>query len=215
MSKHLDLWNSVEKTNPNHIKKVNQRGGFTAIDAHYQIKKATSVFGPIGDGWGYDIVHDTLTVNDDIMAVADVTLWHGTPNNKYGPWRGVSEYNPLSKSGRRLDTDAPKKAATDAITKALSHLGVCADVFLGAFDGDKYEKGKEWDKQQEDQHKPITDQQRKFLQAFYSNDPGYPDKEARLASLTMACKREITSMNEMTTVEASRLIDSIKKSQEG
>ena len=45
----------------------------------------------------------------------------------------------------KLDDDAPKKAITDGLTKAISHLGFNADVFLGKFDGNKYtqnEKGK-------------------------------------------------------------------------
>lgn len=38
----------------------------------------------------------------------------------------------------RLDEDAFKKALTDALTKALSHLGFSADVFLGQFDDPDY-----------------------------------------------------------------------------
>ena len=37
-----------------------------------------------------------------------------------------------------LDDEAPKKAFTDALTKAFSHLGLSADVFLGLFDNSKY-----------------------------------------------------------------------------
>jgi uncharacterized short protein YbdD (DUF466 family) len=37
-----------------------------------------------------------------------------------------------------LDDEAPKKAMTDAMTKAFSHLGMSADVFLGKFDDSKY-----------------------------------------------------------------------------
>jgi hypothetical protein len=37
-----------------------------------------------------------------------------------------------------LDDEAPKKAMTDALTKAMSHLGVSADVFLGMHDNSKY-----------------------------------------------------------------------------
>ena len=31
---NLRIWNDVSKTDPRHTKKVNQRGGFTAISAH-------------------------------------------------------------------------------------------------------------------------------------------------------------------------------------
>lgn len=44
----------------------------------------------------------------------------------------------MANSRGAADHDAPKKALTDAITKGLSYLGFCADVFLGEFDGNKY-----------------------------------------------------------------------------
>ena len=47
-NKNLELWKSVETTDPEFTKKVNQRGGFTAIAAQSQLMKATEVFGPFG-----------------------------------------------------------------------------------------------------------------------------------------------------------------------
>ena len=127
----LRIWNAVSKTDPRHTKKVNQRGGFTAISAHYQVMSATAAFGPIGIGWGYvngePIWHDNLVV-------VPVTLWHGERGNSFGPVYGAAEW----RTGTRLDSDAAKKAATDGLTKALSQLGFNADVFLGKFDDNKY-----------------------------------------------------------------------------
>ena len=56
--------------------------------------------------------------------------WH-----EFGP---VSSVQALYKKNGGLDDEAPKKAMTDAMTKAFSHLGVSADVFLGLFDNNKY-----------------------------------------------------------------------------
>lgn len=128
---NLALWHAVEKTDPRHTKKVNQRGGFTAISAHYQVMRATEQFGPVGIGWGYvngePIWHESLVI-------VPVTIWHGDRETTFGPVFGGAEW----KNGNRLDSDAPKKAATDGLTKALSHLGFNADVFLGRFDDNKY-----------------------------------------------------------------------------
>ena len=49
---NLDLWNSVEETDLSFAKKVNQRGGYTAISPQYQLKKATEKFGSYGKGFG-------------------------------------------------------------------------------------------------------------------------------------------------------------------
>ena len=133
MSDNLRIWSQVDRTDPAHTKKVTQRGGFTAISAAYQIMRATEVFGPIGEGWGY-------TAGDPIfqegIVFVPVTLWHGKPSNFFGPMQGGAEWKD-AKSGR-LDSDAAKKATTDALTKLLSQLGFNADVFLGKFDDNKY-----------------------------------------------------------------------------
>jgi hypothetical protein len=50
----------------------------------------------------------------------------------------VSSVCALYRKDGKLDDEAPKKALTDAMTKAFSHLGVSADVFLGMFDNVKY-----------------------------------------------------------------------------
>ena len=63
----------------------------------------------------------------------------GKDTNKDFNWYGpISAVNPLYKSNNSLDDEAPKKAMTDALTKAMSHLGMSADIFLGKFDGNKY-----------------------------------------------------------------------------
>lgn len=132
MSDKMRIWDAVSKTDPKHTKKVNQRGGFTAISANYQIMRATETFGPIGVGWGYvagdPIFHDTL-------CFVPVTLWHGDRSNTFGPMLGCEEWKD---SKGRVDSDVSKKATTDALTKLLSQLGFNADVFLGLYDDNKY-----------------------------------------------------------------------------
>jgi len=128
----LRIWDAVSKTNPAYTKKVNQRGGFTAIAAHSQILEATRQFGPIGIGWGYDAGEPLF--REDLIIIP-VTIWHGNRENAFGPLYGSAEL--VSDKGR-VDHDAPKKATTDALTKGLSQLGFNADVFLGLFDDNKY-----------------------------------------------------------------------------
>lgn len=126
----MELWRSVEKTDPAHTKKVNQRGGFTSISAHYQVMRATEAFGPVGSGWGYDCGQPIFQGE---FIIIPVTVWYRDRANTFGPVYGCAEF-----TGKRPDSDAPKKAMTDALTKALSHLGFNADVFLGKFDDNKY-----------------------------------------------------------------------------
>ena len=132
MTDTMELWNKVSTTNPKNTKHVSQRGGFTSICAQSQVMEATRTFGPIGIGWGY--IASVPTFHDN-LAFVSVTLWHGDRSNTFGPLTGGAEWK--DKNGR-LDSDAPKKATTDAVTKLLSQLGFNADVFLGLFDDNKY-----------------------------------------------------------------------------
>lgn len=131
MMENMRIWDAVSKTNPANTKTVNQRGGFTAINANSQIMEATRQFGPIGIGWGYTNGDPIFQGN---LVIVPVTLWHGDRSNTFGPVFGCEEW--IVKE--RVDSDAPKKAGTDGLTKCLSQLGFNADVFLGLYDDQKY-----------------------------------------------------------------------------
>lgn len=148
----MRIWQKVDETDPSHTKKVTFGRQFTAIDAHSQVMEATRQFGPVGEGWGYNTEFGTIEIpGDRVLAYCDVTLWwaedgewegNKVPGNqrRYGPVRGSCWLvNYAVKDNKiQLDHDAFKKAMTDGITKALSHLGFNADVFLGKFDDNKY-----------------------------------------------------------------------------
>lgn len=162
MTDTMALWNAVSKTDPKHTKHVNQRGGFTAINANSQIMAATKQFGPCGIGWGYQALPPIFTPDNCI--VVPVLFWHGDRSNVFGPEYGCAEL--VSNKGHR-DTDAPKKATTDALTKLLSRLGFNADVFLGLFDDNKYvsEVGREFEHLERAAAPKITDEQQTELMA--------------------------------------------------
>ncbi|HEY6009910.1 MAG TPA: hypothetical protein VIX18_00460 [Nitrospirota bacterium] len=140
---NLRIWDAVSKTDPAHTKKVTFGRTFTSIDAHWQVMQATKQFGPVGEGWRYEVEHSTITLSPEmVLAVADVKIsWRSNDDvpRFYGPIRATCEMWSPDKSGKmRVDEDAPKKAMTDALTKGLSHLGFSADVFLGLFDDNRY-----------------------------------------------------------------------------
>ena len=97
----------------------------------------TGIFGSVGKGWSYDVNY----VYTDKNVFAEVKIKYsdaGNNNNKVFEYGPVSSVQALYKKNGGLDDEAPKKAMTDAMTKAFSHLGISADVFLGLFDNNKY-----------------------------------------------------------------------------
>ena len=131
---NLELWDSVDTTDPKYTKTVNQRGGFTAIGAQYQLKRATEHFGPMGIGFG--VREESYHKYEDVgLVLYNATFWY--------KFRGEEGTFPVQSSikynyNNRVDDDFAKKLATDALTKGLSKLGFNADVFMGMFDDNKY-----------------------------------------------------------------------------
>jgi hypothetical protein len=116
------------------------------------VKMATLQFGPIGKGWGYDIVEERL---DDTGPIFDketnailnqgkthtirLRLWYKIGEEKCSVEHfGHTKYIYKSKYGVTVDEEAPKKSLTDALKKCLSMLGFSADIFLGEYDNKHY-----------------------------------------------------------------------------
>ncbi|MDB4725988.1 hypothetical protein OAF54_01035 [bacterium] len=132
MMSKMKIWKGVEKTDPNSTKEINFGRKFTAIDAYSQIKAATEQFGPVGEGWGWEVHNVQYPPNDTV--VVHLKVWHTERLFMYD----VFGQKNLNNTKGKPDEDAFKKALTDAITKGLSYLGFNADVFLGRFEDNKY-----------------------------------------------------------------------------
>ena len=130
------IWDSFKHTDPKFTKSFNKFGkDLTTTDPMYQVMKMTDQFGPVGEGWTY-LVSYTYT-EKNVFAELKIG-WREDTNGQFNWYGPVSAVNPLYNTKGTLDDEAPKKAMTDAMTKAMSHLGMAADVFLGLFDSNKY-----------------------------------------------------------------------------
>ena len=139
MTDNLKLWDYIAETDPAHTKRINQRGGFTAIDTYHQIYLLTKTFGPAGTGWGWEVEEVQYPPNDTVWV--KIRFWHGSRDSWFHAF-GQKELNSGQRDGKpRADEDALKKALADAIGKAASYIGCNADVYLGKFDDNKYVQG--------------------------------------------------------------------------
>lgn len=140
----LGLWNAVEKSDQRFLKKVEfGKRSFTTIDAYYQLKKATEIFGPYGKTWGLKDTHlEIVNVGETPMAIYKATFYY--PAGEFEIWNAI----------KINDDEFAKKVETDTITKALSRLGFNADVFLGTYDNNRYTKSET--KQENTENKPES-----------------------------------------------------------
>ncbi len=130
---NLSLWESVAETNPEITKKVSQRGGFTAVCAQSQIKRATELFGPFGIAWGLDSLNFSMVYDDGkLVGISLTAQFYYTYNEIAGRFPIASDMPYKS------NDDCAKKLRTDCITKALSNIGFNSDVFEGKYDDNKY-----------------------------------------------------------------------------
>ena len=140
---NLALWNKIEKTDPNHTKPITGKSyQGTSPKPHYLVRKATETFGPIGIGWGFNIVSERIEdgAGGERMHIAQVRVWYMW-DGKRGEVEhiGGTQFSGIRSSGKPFtDEDAPKKSVTDALVKALSMIGFAGDIFMGRYDDSKY-----------------------------------------------------------------------------
>ena len=77
--KNLELWERVCRTDPAMTKPFDA-GTYsgTQIDPQYQIKMATEIFGPFGQGWGVSderFVTEGNTANETLLMFYHANLW--------------------------------------------------------------------------------------------------------------------------------------------
>jgi hypothetical protein len=149
---NLVIWNQVSKTDTAHTKPVSLGGRkMTSIDGTSVVMQATKVFGPVGIGWGYNIIEERFDQGMPIIKGGEVIcnvlvhtirlkLWYmleGTKGEVEHFGHTPFVYSSYEK-GAVQDMEVSKKSLTDAIKKCLSMLGFNADIFLGKFDDRDY-----------------------------------------------------------------------------
>lgn len=158
MSDNTRIWDQVETTDPEVTKKFTGAGGFkgTAIRPTYLMHRATELFGPCGEGWGWTVLEDRFDEGAPLQAptkewpgapmicakvhTVKVELWY---TGKAGQKCTIQQYGHTPfvylQQGKILtDWDTAKKSLTDGIGKCLQALGFAADIYLGMFDDPTY-----------------------------------------------------------------------------
>ena len=110
----------------------------TSPNPQYVIKCLTDIFGPVGEGFGWEVVAESFTpLGDEILHWCRIKFWHTNRANSFDSY-GQTKALMKTKNGMMSDEDAPKKSLTDAVIKAASHVGIASNIFLGRWDDQKY-----------------------------------------------------------------------------
>lgn len=165
--KEQNFWDKFPKTDPQYTKQTNEGGRrATSITPVYMVKLATDVLGPIGIGWGYRVLEERFDNTVPIVLIEGdksqgkppvymmdngaivyekthtihLEMWIGEKSNTFSQF-GHTRYSYMTKQGRLyIDHEYAKKTLTDAMTKCLSLIGVCSDVYMGEYDNAEYQE---------------------------------------------------------------------------
>lgn len=178
IAKNMALWKSVHKTDRSYTKK--DHNDRTSISTQYRFMQATKAFGPIGIGWGYEILREWTTEGAPIVVEGRVTefreiihhcevaLWFKYSGEKSEPIVNYGDTRQLyytrgyqNKPGYFVnDDEVHKKSLSDALGKCLSMIGVCADVYLGEHDNDHIETITKFETESKDKLRVVEEEQR-------------------------------------------------------
>lgn len=143
----MDIYNQA-KSVPKDAKKTIMGGklkGFSNINPMYRIKRLTEIFGPVGDGWWYEITNRELTPisTGEVFCFVDINLYYKTESGEISrpiPGTGGSSFISNTKTGLQASDECYKMALTDAISVAAKALGVGADVYWAEDLSTKYDQ---------------------------------------------------------------------------
>lgn len=140
MSDNLSIWNKHADIDPKYTKPITGKPyKGTSPNPHYIIRCMTEMFGPVGVGFGWEVVAEGFQpLGDEVLHWCRIRFWHTDPQSPGFSAYGQTKALMKTKSGLMLDEDAPKKSLTDAITKAAGQVGVAANIFLGRWDDSRY-----------------------------------------------------------------------------
>jgi len=109
--------------------------GMTNIKPQWRIDTMNKLFGLYGTGWYYEeIASGEQKIGDVILIFVQIALYYKTES---GEWskpiisKAIAPLVSQESKGLYIDEECWKKAATDALGKAMSFLGIGATVYLG------------------------------------------------------------------------------------
>lgn len=201
---NLSIWEQVDTTPPNFTRGGQVDGRIvTTINPTFMVKQATKIFGPIGVGWGYDIVDERFDngraihfegeiMGHEIDHTIKLELWYKTEDGERGSVThfGHTKHIYWSHTYKSFiqEHEAPKKSLTDALKKCLSMLGFSADIFLGMYEDPTYVEAitqKAQIEEAEEADKALAEEREKFVSWVEGELENYSNTDSKAALKAM------------------------------
>jgi hypothetical protein len=144
----LGFWKQFDKPPAGALKTIGggRLKGMTDINPQWRYEAMTTVFGPCGIGWKYEIVRlwREEASQGQVFAFAEIKLFIKNDAQWSEPIPGIGGHMllVLEDFGKRMHSndEGYKMAITDALSVAMKALGVGAEIYAGRWDGSKYQE---------------------------------------------------------------------------
>ena len=153
MTDNMDYWKKMARPPTSALKPIKggRLSGMSNISPQWRWQIMTEQFGMIGFGWKYTVEKKWTSpgANEEQFAFTEILLYVKV-NGEWSdaiPGEGGSMLVEKESKGMHNNDEAFKMAVTDALGTAMAKLGVGADIYLGTFDGAKYNRPSEFPKQ--------------------------------------------------------------------
>lgn len=196
-NKNLSVWNQFNQV-PAHFTKPIGFGklkGKSDINPQWRLMAMTQAFGPVGHGWTYRIVRtwNEIAPDGSVMCFAEVAVKTKLDGEWGQEFSGIGGSNIVekNKNGLVANDDGYKMAVTDALSVAFKAIGVAADVYLGNFDGSKYQY--DFSQAYQEKQKPTLSEER-FAKACQAVQNGSFDKRKLLTDFALSEQQQQIAM---------------------
>jgi hypothetical protein len=203
MTNNLELWSAHADIPPSETKPITGKAyKGTSPKPHYIMYCLTDMFGPVGVGFGWDVVaEEFLPIGEEVLHWCRIKFWHTDRANTFDSY-GQTKALMKTRNGLMLDEDAPKKSLTDAIVKAASQVGVAANIFLGRWDDSRYVANLERQERDEKSQPEPPDQSRETADRMIAAVKGADAAKLAAIEADARFQSDLASLSEKPAMKA-------------
>ena len=152
---HGDYYKKAAQPPPVALKEIKggRLAGFTDVKPQWRYEAITKIFGLCGFGWKYEITRQWSEPGSaaQLMCFCTIFLYvkiEGQWSDGI-PGTGGSMLIKDEKKGLHVFDDGYKMALTDALGVAMQRIGIASDIYMGRWDGSKYDVPEESTKEED------------------------------------------------------------------
>lgn len=176
----IEIYNKAPQPPVGALKEITggRLSGKTDISPQWRYRAMTEIYGLCGFGWKYEIIKQWVEEGSEAqkMCFTNIDLYVKIDDqwSEAIPGTGGSMIVESEKAGLHTSDEGFKMALTDALSVAMTRIGIASAIYMGQWDGSKYnipqqsKPGQVTKAQKENLHIKMTTANVKDQKGFYN-----------------------------------------------